>query len=171
MANLRAFSVFILSRRNHYSQTRREKCHFRCSLDQITLFLNKLTFFIYSINQNTFCKQGLCANGAQWGYCWRGVWVIEKLLYSYCPHRRLKALIVIPISCLGQWETACNIIWHCNMIPLTKGQQCGKCFHATMSSCVLNTIMPAAEKDTVNPCIKDAVNMEGKSMHTHCQAG
>ena len=58
------------------------------------------------------------------------------------------------ISYLGQWETACNIIWLCNMIPLTKGQQCGKCFHATMSSCVLNTIMPAAEKDTFNHALR-----------------
>ena len=36
--------MFTLSRKNCYSPTRREKCHFHCSLDQITPFPNKFSF-------------------------------------------------------------------------------------------------------------------------------
>ena len=46
--------------KNRYSPTRWEKSHFHCSLGQITLFPNKFTFFMYSMNQHT---HSVWANG------------------------------------------------------------------------------------------------------------
>ena len=108
-----AFGVFMLSRKNRYSPTRREKCHFPCSLDQITLFPSKFTFFMNSMNQYTHSVNRVCTLMAcifyklskskpepvrvQWSYCWRGVRVIETPLYEYWPDMRLKNLIVMPL--------------------------------------------------------------------------
>ena len=113
MANLCALSVFLLSRKNRYSPTSREKCRFQCPLDQITPFPNKFTFFMYCLNQYTHSVSRVCASTAwifntlskskqepvrvQWGNCWRGVRVIEKLLYDYWHDRRFINLIIMPL--------------------------------------------------------------------------
>ena len=113
MANLCALNAFLLSRKNRYSPTIREKCRFHCSLDQITPFPDKFTFFMYSLNQYTYYVSRICAPTAwifnklskskqepvrvQWGYCWRGVRVIEKPLYDYWPDWRFINLIVMPL--------------------------------------------------------------------------
>ena len=108
-----AISAFMLSRKNRYSPTREEKCRFHCSLDQITPFPDKFTIFMYSMNPYTHSVSSLCAPTAwifnklskskpkpvrvKWGYCWRGVRVIETPLYEYWSDRRLKNLIVLPL--------------------------------------------------------------------------
>ena len=99
------FQCSYFPEKNRYSPTRREKCHFHCSLDQTTLFPNKFTFLIYSMNQYTHSVSRECKPMAwifnkqskskpepvrkQWGYCCRG----EIPLYTYWPDRQYKNLI------------------------------------------------------------------------------
>ena len=80
-----AFRMFMLSRKNRYPPTKRKKCHFYCSLDQITPVPNKFTFLMYSMNQYTHSVSRVCAPTTwifnklskskqepvrvQWGYC------------------------------------------------------------------------------------------------------
>ena len=107
-------SVYLwFSEKNRYSPTRQEKCHFHCSFGQITPFPNKFTFFMNRMNQymhsvssvwapttwifNKLSKSKPDSVRVQWGYCWRGVRVIETSLYEYWPDRQFKNLIVLPL--------------------------------------------------------------------------
>ena len=112
MANVCAFSVSILSRKKIVTRWQGGKMPLHCSLDQITPFSNKFTFLMYSMNQYTHSVSRVCTPTAwifkklskskpepvrvQWGYCLRGVRVLETPLYDYWPDRRLKNLIVMP---------------------------------------------------------------------------